>query len=844
MENENKKRYDNARKKNIKKYALWGGMALAVLLLAIMPLLAKSEVEEDGPVASVLSGTVETGSITTSLKGGGNLSTENTEDVTLPSSVKITEFLVKNGDEVKEGDPVASVDKVSVMTAIVEVTETMEYLQDQIESSRNETVSSYVKATAGGRIKLVYAEAGDDVQDVMLEHGALAVLSLDGLMGVEIQRDMDISTGDSVCVTLADGTEVTGRVEGNLDGVITVTVEDEGYEVGQQVIVTTDDGTRVGMGELYIHNSWKATAFTGTISSVYAKAENTAYSGTTLFTLTDTDFTAQMEYLASRHREYEELLQELCQMYESGVITAPCDGTVSGVDKDSTHLLAAEADAYQVELLNTETEESSESVWRVVLLSSVTAECTGDSGCTLPHDSTLHVEGCIQACDRSTDCDAVKHHSNCIKACDHAATAEGCDATGAHYYDCIRSCTAADAENTCKATEYHYGNCIESCIVSDGTADCPATGAHHEDCIENCDKTGTCPGGKNHYPACASYCVESLECNAMNHKEGCPLYGVTYTAYAAKVTASGKELVVLMDTATVYRVTASESGWVLDPNLRTDLMLEEATVPTTKGVTYNVGDIVLVMTGTDEAGNVVGTTRVIVYREAQQSGTGNTTGMPGTTGMSGMAGMAGMAGMSGMTGMTGMTGTAGTTATQELFDLEGDVLLTITPRSTVSLSITVDEQDVSKVYLGQHAEVQVEALKGEVFDAEVTEIATTGSNNGGSSKFTVKLEMEMADNMLDGMSATASIPLHTKMEILTIPVAALVEEGAQTVVYTARNKETGEPASPVAVEIGISDGEYAEVISGLSSGDTYYYSYYDTLELSTAVESSGISFGR
>lgn len=827
MENENKKNFDKARKKNIKKYALWVGLALLVLTLTVMPLVAKNDVEEDGPVASVLSGTVEKGSITTALKGGGNLSAENAEDVTIPSSVKITEFLVKNGDEVKEGDAVALVDKVSVMTAIVEVTETMEYLQEQIEASRDETVSSTVKATAGGRVKQVYAKAGDDVQEVMLRDGALAVLSLDGLMAVQIEGSMDISTGDSVTVTLADGTEVTGRVEGNLDGVITVTVEDEGYAVGQQVIVTTDEGTRVGTGELYIHSQWKATAFTGTISTVYAKEENTTYSGTTLFTLTDTDFTAQMESLATQHREYEELLQKLCAMYDTGVITAPCDGTVSGVDQDSAHLLAAEETEYQVELLEAENKNS----WSVMLLSSVTPTCTGDSNCTLDHDSDLHVEGCIQACDRSTACDATVHHSNCIKACDHADTAEGCDATGSHYYDCIRSCVAASEEDTCNATK-HYANCIESCIISDGTADCPATGVHHSDCIERCDKTETCPGTKYHYDTCVTHCDSSVKCDAINHKTDCPLYGVTYTAYAAMVTSAGAtEVNVIADYGTLYTVAVAETGWTIEPELETGKMSTKDTIPNPNKVSCRENDVILIMTGKNANGDLVVSNKIIVYREGQRND--EQTGFPG-----------GVRIPSSGLNMSGMTGSTGSTQEFELFDLDGDVLMTITPRSTVSVTITVDEQDISKVHLGQAAEVEVEALKGEVFEAEVTEIGTTGTNSGGSSKFTVKLEMDMAEDMLDGMSATASIPLYTKMDILTIPVAALVDDGAKTVVYTAQAKETGEPTSPVVVEVGVSDGEYAEVLSGLTSGDPYYYTYYDTLELSTAVESSGFGFGR
>ena len=74
------------------------------------------------------------------------------------------------------------------------------------------------------------------------------------------------------------------------------------------------------------------------------------------------------------------------------------------------------------------------------------------------------------------------------------------------------------------------------------------------------------------------------------------------------------------------------------------------------------------------------------------------------------------------------------------------------------------------------------------------------------------------------------------MDVLTVPSAALVEDGGKTIVYTALDKKTGEPSAPVEVTTGISDGETVEILSGLSSGDSIYYRYYDTLEESDAVE--------
>ena len=95
--------------------------------------------------------------------------------------------------------------------------------------------------------------------------------------------------------------------------------------------------------------------------------------------------------------------------------------------------------------------------------------------------------------------------------------------------------------------------------------------------------------------------------------------------------------------------------------------------------------------------------------------------------------------------------------------------------------------------------------------------------------------------MLAGMNASAFITLDTAAEVTAIPVAALEESGAETVVYTGYNEEKNELTDPVAVTLGCSDGEYAEVLEGLSEGQTYYYAYYDTLVISN-VPDAGTSF--
>ena len=67
--------------------------------------------------------------------------------------------------------------------------------------------------------------------------------------------------------------------------------------------------------------------------------------------------------------------------------------------------------------------------------------------------------------------------------------------------------------------------------------------------------------------------------------------------------------------------------------------------------------------------------------------------------------------------------------------------------------------------------------------------------------------------------------------MLLIPSAALIEQDGQTMVYTAYDAKTQTLSDPVPVEIGLSDGERVQILSGLSEGDTVWYAYYDTLEV-------------
>ena len=339
------------RKKNrIKSIIACVCVAVVVILLAVFPMLASSAAG-NADAASILSATVQTGSVTRKILGGGALAEEDSVGVTVPAEVKLTEFLANNGAHVKEGDPIARVDRVSVMQAISQIQETMGHIARDIEKESEKTNSQTVLAEAGGTVKILYATEGSLVRDVMLEHGALAVLSLDNKMALQLEGSFPLAAGEPVTLILADGTLAEGKVESNLDGALVISFTDKDYEVGQTVTVKDRSGNLLGSAELYILNPWNAVAYTGQVSQIKVREGQTLSAGKTLMKLDDTGYTATYQQLCDEYREYEDMMLELFQMYQTQIVTAPCDGVVSGIDEDSSMLLSAAGGTYTLSLL-------------------------------------------------------------------------------------------------------------------------------------------------------------------------------------------------------------------------------------------------------------------------------------------------------------------------------------------------------------------------------------------------------------------------------------------------------------------------------------------------------------
>lgn len=203
------------------------------------------------------------------------------------------------------------------------------------------------------------------------------------------------------------------------------------------------------------------------------------------------------------------------------------------------------------------------------------------------------------------------------------------------------------------------------------------------------------------------------------------------------------------------------------------------------------------------------------------------------------------------------------------------VMMVVADMSKMKFTISVDELDIAKIVMGQKAIVDADALPDESFEAEVTSISSEGTSSGdGVTTFTVELTINEPGGLKSGMNVNANILINEAKDAIAIPEDALMSVNGNTarvLVKTTgkanekakeqkkestagekmpeRPENGGMPERTVngemperaegdrdagmrnmpedcemrVIEVGISNGSYIEVVSGLSEGEVVVY---------------------
>ncbi len=146
-------------------------------------------------------------------------------------------------------------------------------------------------------------------------------------------------------------------------------------------------------------------------------------------------------------------------------------------------------------------------------------------------------------------------------------------------------------------------------------------------------------------------------------------------------------------------------------------------------------------------------------------------------------------------------------------------VMTLGDISEVYVRGKVDEADIGKVFLGQPARIVVESFKDKTFQGKVTRIAPLGQEKDNVTTFEVRVSIQNPGGELRAnMSANAEIILEEKKNVLLVPEGAILFDKNKNASVEVPDPKADTGRKKLAIELGISNGVKAEVLSGANPG--------------------------
>ena len=151
---------------------------------------------------------------------------------------------------------------------------------------------------------------------------------------------------------------------------------------------------------------------------------------------------------------------------------------------------------------------------------------------------------------------------------------------------------------------------------------------------------------------------------------------------------------------------------------------------------------------------------------------------------------------------------------------EGTTIAAIADVDKMIFEGKVDESEVGKIHEDLPLEITVGALEDKVFPAVLDYIAPKGKAENGAIQFEIKGTLEKQEEVFirAGLSANASIILDRADSVLAIK-EALVQFDDETKEPFVEVMVSDQQFERRNIELGVSDGIYVEVKSGLGEGD-------------------------
>ncbi|MCP4572790.1 MAG: efflux RND transporter periplasmic adaptor subunit [bacterium] len=174
-----------------------------------------------------------------------------------------------------------------------------------------------------------------------------------------------------------------------------------------------------------------------------------------------------------------------------------------------------------------------------------------------------------------------------------------------------------------------------------------------------------------------------------------------------------------------------------------------------------------------------------------------------------------------------------------------DVILVIADLSEMETQVNVDENDIISIAVGQHADIEVDALLDQVLTGVVAEIASSANIAGAGStdqktEFEIKISIvNPPETLRPGMTASAELFTKTNENALSVPIQSVAVRTVDQLVMAGENRADAEErytadrdgfveivfciedgmAMAKQVTAGIQSDELIEILTGLEEGE-------------------------
>jgi hypothetical protein len=131
------------------------------------------------------------------------------------------------------------------------------------------------------------------------------------------------------------------------------------------------------------------------------------------------------------------------------------------------------------------------------------------------------------------------------------------------------------------------------------------------------------------------------------------------------------------------------------------------------------------------------------------------------------------------------------------------------------MTVAFSESDISKIKVGQAANITLEALSGVELAAHVSSISTLGTSSSGVVSYDATLTLDQRDSRVKpGMSASAAV-VTGQASGVNLPNSAVTSTGS---VGRVNLLQSGK-AVPTTVVVGLVGDSRTQIVSGLKAGD-------------------------